>query len=147
MKFYYTFSRKFLLLILCILILIVCFASRFSEVSGEQNTGDTNQKRVDFLYSIGCVVDEKDFDKKTITIPVSFGDVYNKYNEIQKSADYDLSLYKGEKCEMFSFDVEKYKDFNPEDYAKANLIVYNGRIIGGDISSSKIGGKMYPLKR
>lgn len=112
-----------------------------------ERNGETNQNRVDYLNSIGCEINKDDYSRKDIVIPYDFSLVYENYNKVQKEAGYDLSLYKGEKCCVYSFDVIRFKDFNTESNAKANLIVYNGRIIGGDVSSSALDGKMYPLKK
>ncbi len=147
MKMYLTFNKKFLCVILCLMILAVCVASRFSEVEAESKNGDTNLKRTEFLNSIGCIVADYPATKKTVVIPVDFSDVYENYNRLQNTAGYDLSLYKGEESTVYSFRIKKYKDFSEKDNATANLIVYKGRIIGGDISSPQIDGRMYPLKK
>ncbi|MCQ2454725.1 MAG: DUF4830 domain-containing protein [Clostridia bacterium] len=145
---YFTFTKKTLICILCILLFGLFVFSRYDETAVKlQKNGDTHKKRCDFLSNIGCEIHEETATEKDITIPTEFGDVYNNYNELQNSVGYNLKNYKGEKCKIYSYDVKKFAPLKKNDYAKANLIVYNGRIIGGDISSSKINGKMYPLKK
>lgn len=73
-------------------------------------------------------------------IPEVFNDVYERYNALQKEAGYDLSFYKGKKCMRYTYVI-------PSVNARANIIVYNGKIIGGDISGITIDGVMIPLKR
>ena len=68
LKIYYTINRKIIFLILCTMMLAVCFASRFSEVQAAPEDGITNQKRLDFLESIGCFVNTDDFSEKEITV-------------------------------------------------------------------------------
>ena len=148
MKIYITFTKKILFCLFCLILLSVCLASRYYEVLGEtQKNGDTHKKRADYLSNIGCEISDETPESKTVIIPYEFSDVYETYNRLQKSSGYDLSGFKGEKCTVYTYSVKSFGDFSEDDYANANLIVYNGRIIGGDISSAKINGKMYPLKK
>ena len=81
------------------------------------------------------------YTKKTFTVPNEFDMVYNNYNEIQKEAGYDLSLYKGKECVMYTYEIYNH----PFGKCNANIIVYKGEIIGGDISSVNLDGFMAPL--
>ena len=72
---------------------------------------------------------------------------YRNYNELQKKAGFDLSAYKGSKAKVYTYKVLSYGPFKAQDNARLNLIVYNGRIIGGDISTVAINGVMLPLLR
>lgn len=94
-----------------------------------------------FLTSLGYEFSES-HTKKTFTIPNEFDLVYNNYNEIQKEAGYDLSLYKGKECIMYTYELTNH----PFGKCNANVIVYNGEIIGGDISSVNLDGFMTPLE-
>ena len=148
MKIYVTFTRKLLFCVFCTVLILICFVSKYYEVSGAiQKNGDTHKKRADYLSNIGCIITDETPSSKTVFIPYEFTDVYETYNSLQKSSGYDLSEFKGEKCTVYTYSVKSFADFSEDDYASANLIVYNGRIIGGDISSAKINGKMYPLKK
>ena len=44
-----------------------------------------NAQRVAYLNSLGWEVKEEPVEEQTITIPREFSDVYEKYNEIQKT--------------------------------------------------------------
>ncbi len=146
MKFSFIVSRKFLIALFCFILLSFLIFSTFCEAENIEKNGDTFLKRQTFLKELGCIIDENEWTKKQVAIPVEFSLVYENYNEIQKKANYDLSRYKGEKCTLYSYRVKEYADFDKDTYAYANLLIYKGRIIGGDISSTAIDGKMYPLK-
>lgn len=138
-------TKKTLSVILLVMFLSVAFAIRFSGLATIRRNGADRGDRIKFLRNLGCYVNAESETKKRITIPREFSAVYNNYNEIQKSAGYDLSLYKGAECQLFSYDVNELSDIKDPKYFKANIIVYKGRIIGGDISSVQIDGEMFPL--
>ena len=133
--------------ILFSIILCLCLLSKASGIVNAQSDGNSRKNRTDYLKSIGCYVKSETETKKNVTIPYDFSDVYRNYNDIQKQAGYDLSGYKGCKCVIYSYDVDSFADIEDTRYFKANIIVYKGRIIGGDISSVEIDGEMYPLKK
>ncbi len=94
----------------------------------------------DFLKGLGYEFSEN-YTEKTFTIPIEFDMVYNNYNEIQKEAGFDLSLYKGRTCTMYTYEIYNH----PFGKCNANIIVYKGEIIGGDISSVNLDGFMTAL--
>ncbi len=73
-----------------------------------------------------------------VTIPMQFNAVYERYNNLLKEGEYDLTPYKGKKCKRYTYLI-------PSKNARANILVYNGKIIGGDISSITIDGIMLPI--
>ena len=64
---------------------------------------------------------------------------------MQKSAGYDLSLYKGCQVTIYTYQINPVQ--NSAGESVVNLMVYNNKIIGGDISSTALGGYMLPLKQ
>ncbi|MBQ6794830.1 MAG: DUF4830 domain-containing protein [Clostridia bacterium] len=118
--------KKFILLITLSLILILS-AFQVPDPSA-------------LLSSLGYQFSEN-YTKKTITLPNEFDMVYNNYNRIQKEAGYNLSLYRGKKCIMYTYELHNH----PFGRCNANIIVYKGEIIGGDISSVSLDGFMVPL--
>ena len=94
----------------------------------------------DLLSSLDYEFSEN-FTKKDFTIPNEFDMVYNNYNSIQKEAGYDLSPYRGKVCTMYTYEIYNH----PFGKCNANIIVYKGEIIGGDISSVNLDGFMTPL--
>lgn len=85
-------------------------------------------------------VSENPYEVVEFTIPEKFNAVYERYNLLQKEGGYDLSNYKGKKCKRYTYLI-------PSQNARANIIVHNGEIIGGDISGITLDGIMKPLIR
>ncbi|MBQ8267463.1 MAG: DUF4830 domain-containing protein [Clostridia bacterium] len=145
MKPYITFTKKRLLIIFAIFICFGFICCEIYAAGNNINNAKTNADRLIFIKNSGYTVLSNEPSVKTVNIPEIFSDVYNNYNALQLSAEYDLSLYKG--CEVT---IYTYKINPPDDYTGecvVNIIVYNDRIIGGDVSSSALGGFMLPLKQ
>lgn len=144
LKAYFTFTRKKLAVLFAILVVIVLICC---EISTAENTGKNatnNSERIVFIKNSGYTLLSAEPETKAVKIPETFSDVYNNYNEIQRLAGYDLSDYKG--CEVV---IYTYKIETPQGYSGDcvfNMIVYNDRVIGGDVSSRILGGFMIPIK-
>ncbi len=113
-----------------------------SDINQDANT---NAKRVVFIKSLGVRLDDETASKKSVIIPESFSEVYRDYNELQKSAGYDLSAYKGCEVVIYTYSISPPNGYNGT--CATHLIVYKGRVIGGDISSAELGGFMLPLRK
>jgi hypothetical protein len=112
------------------------------ETVAERKPGDfknvkTNSDRVAFIESYGWSVDAAPIDSAEVVIPELFDEVFNKYNEIQKSEGLDLSKYKGKSVRKYTYTV-KNCDFDGTVYA--NLLVYKNKVIGGDICTASSKG-------
>ena len=142
LKLYFTLRRSTLFALFLILICIVFVSSKFTSSTAYAKEGSTNFERINFLNSINCKVKEEIVSQKAIVIPSEFSDVYTKYNELQKKAGFDLTTFKGSKATVYTYKIIKYKDIKN---AYANLIVCNGKIIGGDIYTTDLEGEMLPL--
>lgn len=68
-----------------------------------------------------------------MVIPETFGDVYQNYNAIQTEQGFDLSKFKGKQVTRSTYSVLNYPE--QKEYIRANLLIYNDEIIGGDICS------------
>ncbi len=78
-----------------------------------------------------------------IVIPVVFDKVYQNYNDLQKKAGMNLKPYRGRRVTRYTYSVTNFAD-NIEG-VRANLLCYDGKIIGGDLSTVAINGFMVPL--
>ena len=145
MKLYLTLTRKRLFLVICITALLIGVCGRFSAVKGNAVDGSTNAKRVSFAQYCGCKVEETAETVKNIRIPQNFSKVYENYNKLQQRAGFDLSLYKG--CEVTLYSYKVLEGGIAGQQTLINIIVYRGRIIGGDISSVELDGDMLPLEK
>lgn len=89
--------------------------------------------QVQFLQSYGWEVSEQPCEMVQVVIPETFGDVYENYNEIQKQQGFDLSRFRGKQVSRCSYEVLNYP--GQKEYIRANLLIYNHEVIGGDICS------------
>lgn len=145
MKPYVIFTKKGFFVVLS---LFLCVGFILSEIYAVNNTGfnaKNNSDRVTFVENLGCVLLSNQPETKTVIIPEVFYDVYNNYNDMQKSAGYDLSLYKGCEVTIYTYQIKSQQNHTGESVV--NLMVYKDKIIGGDISSTALGGYMLPLKQ
>lgn len=141
---YFTFRRSTLFALVLTLIVILFVSSKFTSSTVYAVDGGTNRERINYLDSINCKVSEEFVSQKEIVIPETFSSVYERYNDLQNKAGFDLVQYKGTKAILYTYKVLEYKNTKN---AYANLIVCNGKIIGGDIFTTDLNGQMLPLKK
>ena len=104
---------------------------------------DSCEKRVAYLASLGWEADPARESCQKIVIPKSFSAVYTRYNELQKSQGFDLSDYCGMDAELYSYTVSNHPGGQP---VIAQLILFGGEVIGGDIHSVAMGGFMHGIR-
>ena len=79
-----------------------------------------------------------------VLIPGKFDQIYESYNDIQKGQGFDISRYRGETVTKYTYLVKNYP--GEPDGVAANLLVYQGRIIGADLCSLQLGGFLKGVK-
>ena len=104
------------------------------DYSGIRN----NEDRIGFLRQFGWEVSPEEIESEQVTIPAEFDKIFAGYNEIQKRQGLDLSKYKGKTMMRYTYDVTNYPDY--EGKVQANILVYRGKVVGGDICSADING-------
>ena len=127
---YYIFSSVILTL------LIIAF-SVFAEESNDT-------KAEQFLAGYGWEINKKSIDKGQIIIPEPFDLVYENYNELQLEAGLDLRPYMGRHGVRYTYDVTNYP-FDVGEPVRANVIIVDGKCIGGDICTVSLEGFMHSL--
>lgn len=131
-------------LLLCALVLIIGAGSRGGGASPSQ-TVKTNEERIMFLNNLGWEVEPTPLEEKTVIIPREFSDVYENYNALQLEQGYDLSGFCGLEVTIYTYTVTNYASF--KGTVVADLYIYQGRVIGGDIHTLAIDGFMHGLRR
>ncbi len=131
-------SVSFFLLLICFLFVLLEFLNVNSQ---ELLVAATNQDRVSAINSYGFDVLPEAVEVKDIVIPRAFSDVYEKYNQIQIEAGFNLKNYCGSNATIY-----KYKLKNSSDTEYVNLIVCDDIIVGGDITDARLNGEMKPFK-
>lgn len=105
---------------------------------------ENNEQRIRFLKQFGWEVSAEPTEIVEVAIPTEFNDVYENYNNLQKKQGFDLSAYRGKSVKRWTYDVTNYPENRP--HVKANLLVYDNKIIGGDICSLELNGFMHGFK-
>ncbi len=138
---YAVLSRRGLRIISLLLLLFAAFILEGILITKADNRDIRNpEQRIAYLEEIGVTVDPESLCETEVTIPKTFGDVYNNYNALQSQAGFDLEDYKGISVTKYT-----YKALDRGDNVYVNMLCYKGRVIGGDISSAELGGFMLPL--
>ena len=137
-------SKKLLsaIAILCVVVAILCVSipQKSSDVltSNVSDAGKTTQQHIDFLNAYGYNITEKPIQIQEIIIPQEFSADYEKYNDYQKLSGFDLSKFKGYRAKKYTYKVLDYQ--GSSDEVVANILIYNNKIIGGDVCSTTLGG-------
>lgn len=97
----------------------------------------TNDDRLAFLSQFGWEV-EPTPEEQNVTIPGEFDRVFVSYNELQKQQGLDLSKYKRKDVTRYTYRVTNFPDY--DGAVLANVLVYRGRVIGGDICTADVSG-------
>ncbi len=136
--------RHILLTVLCIAAIIAvliagwCFpAERTMMTTATSVNGSDDVACAAFLRSLGYEAQLPAAEVREIRLPDVFDEALNTYNALQRQVHFDLSGYAGMRV--------KYRTYHLDESAFAHLYVYNGSIIGGDITDSK--GTVLPLSK
>ena len=108
-------------------------------------SGKTSVNRIEFLKSFGWEV-SSNVGEESVTIPVEFGDIYENYNDMQRSQGYDLRDFKGKTITKYTYEVINYPHSADDDLplnVVANILVYEDKIIGGDVCSMELAGFLH----
>lgn len=97
-----------------------------------------NDDRMNFLAQFGWEASSEPTEVTTVTIPAEFNSTYEKYNDIQRNQGLDLTKYQEKTCTQYTYQILNYKD-SPQG-VRANILVLNDKVIGGDISSVLLNG-------
>ena len=137
-------NKPRLIIILCVVICVLVAGvlvlnSRKEPVSNGNSinyTAKTANDCISFLSQFGWSVNEEPVEVREVIIPSEFNDTYEAYNAIQKNQGLDLEPYKSYRAKKWVFEIKNYPDY-PADcgYIRATLLVFEGVVIGGDVSS------------
>lgn len=122
-----------ILLLIGIIVISITFISNHTNKAQSVSaviSAKTDSERREYLSKYGYQL-AKDCEQKEITIPKNWNDVYISYNQIQKNQGFDLTDYKGQKAMLYTYTVTNYK--GKGDYIVADMLVCEGKLIGGDI--------------
>lgn len=106
-------------------------------------SAETHEERMKFISQFGWQVDEEPVQVKEVIIPTEADDVYTAYNDIQRSQGFDLTEFAGERAKCWTYTVKNYEGYENQECIHINLLVYDGKVIGGDVCSVELDGFMH----
>ncbi len=139
---------------LATLIALIAFVPELQPVSAQAGNEaetisydkiKTNEDRMAFLGQFGWEVDATPVESTTVTIPAEFDKVFASYNELQRRQGLDLSSYASRTVERYTYTVTNYGNY--DGTVLANLLIYRGRVIGGDICSADTNGFIHGFSK
>lgn len=139
MKLYLTLSKRSLAVALAGGVILLILAGLAFSADAAFADGSTNALRMEYLKGLGINADDSSVGSRKIIIPYRFSEPYVQYNEMQKSAGFDLTRFKGKKVTLYTYKALA------DEAAEIHLLVHNGSIIGGDITQIQLNGKAEPL--
>ena len=115
---------------------------------GSQTTSapaaSNNDARVKFLQSFGWDVAASPVESSQVRIPENTSEVFDRYNQLQKSQGYDLSKLAGKNAMRYVYKVNNYPGATEPVYA--TLLVYKNEVVGGDVTDTSATGKVQGFK-
>ena len=104
-----------------------------------------NEGRVLFLKNLGWEVNASPTESGQVRIPQEQNEVFKRYNDLQKSAGYDLTPYAGKTVMRYVYKVTNFPGATEPVYA--TLLVHKDQVIGGDITNTAANGTMQALTK
>ena len=145
------FSKKLAVTGACLLVTVLAVAAVFLFAPGDSSLSEnalteegkegtivgevmTLTDRTACLKQYGWLVDRDSEVEKEVQIPQTFDQVYEAFNDLQLLQGMDLHPYKGRNVKSFTYEILNYPDQSQPVFAE--LLVYENRIIGGEVFSS-----------
>ncbi len=97
-----------------------------------------NDARVQFLKDFGWEVTTSPTQSGQVKIPANASEVFDRYNQLQKSQGYDLQPYAGKAVMRYVYQINNYPGATEPVYA--TLLVHKNQVIGGDVTNTSATG-------
>ena len=104
----------------------------------------TNRMIVEYVTRLGWQINPSPAEISHLSIPTEFDAVYETYNAVQKVSGFDLSPFKGKSVTRYTYVVQNHVEC-PNSQVMLGVLVYEKRIIAGDISSVDSGGFLHGI--
>jgi len=115
------------------------------DASPTVSTGvSNNDARVAFLKAFGWEVTTSPTESGQVRIPAEPNEVFDRYNELQKSQGYDLSAYGGKTVMRYVYKINNFPGATEPVYA--TLLIYKNQVIGGDVTDTSAKGAIRSFK-
>lgn len=123
-----------------VLLGIILFFGGKSENTAATAAVTANDDRVKFLESFGWQVTPAPREASQVRIPEESGEMFRRYNALQKGQGYDLSKFSGKKVMRYVYEITNYPGAQEPVYA--TVLVYKNKVIGGDVTDTAAHGKI-----
>ncbi len=120
-----------LLVLLCTLFLTLAFVPGSAPAAADATLSALGLQR------------ETPWEKETVTLPAATDKVWKPYLALQKEAGYDMTPYSGKTVTRLRAKIAGHPS---GDTVYADIYWTDGKVIGGDIMSTAVGGFMHGLK-
>ena len=127
-----------------ILALVLLFGGSQEETTPTAANLGSNDGRVQFLEDFGWDVTTSPRESTQVKIPEETTEVFDRYNQLQKSQGYDLSQYAGKNVMRYVYQINNYPGATEPVYA--TVLVYKNQVIGGDVTDTGAKGKVQGFK-
>ncbi len=125
-----------------ILALILLFGGNSSTATAAPDLS-SNSARVEYLKGLGWEVNASPTESGQVRIPTKTTEVYDRYNELQKTQGFDLTPFAGKTVMRYVYKVTTYPNSTSPVYA--TLLIYKNQVIGGDITDTAPNGAIQGL--
>lgn len=98
-----------------------------------------------FLAQFGWEVGAAPTEVSDVMIPDEFDKIFTAYNEIQKRQGLNLAKYRRKTVKRYTYEVANYEGYEGKVFA--NVLVWRGRVIGGDICSADVSGFIHGFEK
>ena len=136
-------KKKIAIIVAAVVIVVVGLFLIFggNDSTPTASTGvSNNDARVAFWKSFGWQVTTSPVESGQVRIPETGNEVFDRYNELQKSQGYDLSAYAGKTVMRYVYQINNYPDATAPVYA--TLLIYKNQVIGGDVTNTAANGSI-----
>ena len=120
-------------------------AGEVAAVSIKYSDIKTEDDRQAFLKQFGYEIKATAIETKEVTIPEKFDSVYEKYNDVQRGQGLNLTKYKGKTATKYTYEVTNYDSY--KGTVLATMIVYNDKVIAGDVCAADGTGFMHGFEK
>ena len=129
-----------LLSLAAVLLAIILIFGGGSQETAATATAAANDDRVKFLEDFGWQVTPNPKEASQVRIPQESGEMFRRYNALQKGQGYDLSKFAGKKVMRYVYEINNYPGAQEPVYA--TVLVYKNKVIGGDVTDTAAQGKI-----
>lgn len=150
-----SFKGKLFMLIAVVVAAVIALTIISANKPYSENSADadstlnysasTDEERMNFISQTAYTVNPEPVSVSEVMIPEEFDEVYTQYNELQKKSGFNLSFYSGCTVKKWTYTVTNYPDYENSDAVRLTILVYKGKVIGGDVCSAELDGFMHEL--